>query len=374
MKAAIPSFGVPFAIDFPRADVDELQRRVATARWPELPFQTGWSSGTNDPVLRDLARYWQESYDWFEVQAELNKLDHFRGAVGGEQMHFVLHPAVAESRRLPILLLHGWPGSFVEFNDAAPRLAREGFDLIVPSLPGFVFSDPPRTAGMNPTRIAERMHLLMEALGCDRYGVQGGDWGAVVARELGHLFPEHVAGVHLNLAPWLPEPKDRPPTSEEQEYLERRNRFDLGETGYWSIQGTKPQTLSYGLQDSPLGLLAWVLEKFWAWADHGDDLWESVCRDAVLTNVSLYWLTGRILSAARIYHEAWAWWPGDSSRVTVPTGYARFPKEPWGPPASLVAPLFNLVHATEMPKGGHFAALEQPELFAQDVAAFFSKL
>lgn len=361
-----------FTISFPPSQHDDLRRRLESARWPEIPFDTGWSAGTNDKVLRQLVDYWRTSYDWRKIEASLNQLEHYTGSIKGERLHFVLHRATGPRQPLPLLLLHGWPGSFTEFNKAAPLLTAQGFDLIVPSLPGFVFSDAPRVPGMNPTLVADRLNALMQTLGCRRYGVQGGDWGSPIARELGRLFPEHISGVHLNLAPWLPPLQGREATPDEERYFAARKQFDAGETGYWSIQGTKPQTLAYAQHDSPIGLLAWMLEKFWAWSDHGDELWQTIHRDDVLTHVTLYWLTGRILSAARIYHEAWAWWPGDQSRVTVPTGYARFPKEPWGPPASLVAPLFNLVHVTEMPRGGHFAAMEQPVLFAEDVGKFFA--
>lgn len=324
--------------------------------------------------MRDLAKYWREDYDWSRALDQLNRLEQYLGVVGGEQMHFVRFSARDSAQPFPVLLLHGWPGSFVEFCRAAPILTALGFDLIVPSLPGFAFSEAPGGPGMNPTEIAKRMQELMQVLGFARYGVQGGDWGCVIARELGRLYPANVVGVHLNCAPWLRNMADQAPTPEEERYLALRKQFDLAETGYWSIQATKPQTLCYGLHDSPLGLLAWMLEKFWAWSDHGDDLWQTFDRDELLTNVMLYWMTGSILSSARIYQEAATWWPGDLSRVTVPTGYARFPREPWGPPASLIAPFFNLVHTSDMPRGGHFAALEQPELYAQDVAAFFRQL
>lgn len=371
----------PFRVNFGQDRIAELYRRIDAMLWPELPFETGWSVGTNDRVLRDLVRYWREKYDWFRIQDELNQLSHFTMPVEGERMHFVRYGDSGKRHELPILLLHGWPSSFLEFADAAPRLAsvahgEPGFDLVVPSLPGFVFSDAPRAPGMHPGRIAERMHLLMRQLGHERYGVQGGDWGAVVATELARRHPEAVAGLHLNAAPASPKPEGQAPTEEEKRYVAFREGFNATETAYFNLQATKPQTLAYSLQDSPVGLLAWILEKYWSWTDHGEDLWETLDRDTVLTTVMLYWLPGRVLSASRIYHEALNVPPGErtSGKVLVPTGYAKFPKEPWSPPRTLVEPGYNLVHYSEQPRGGHFAAMEQPELWARDVAAFFSAL
>jgi pimeloyl-ACP methyl ester carboxylesterase len=360
-------------IEFGQSQIDDLHRRLSMIRWPEMAFDPQWSAGTSLTVLRELVEFWLTRFEWTKVQEQLNQLDHFWTEIAGERMHWVSYSASKKKGLFPLVLLHGWPGCFVEFSKAAPLLAEAGFDVIVPSLPGFVFSDPPRTAGMNPTRIAERLHQFVISLGHYQYGLQGGDWGSPIAREMARLYPNNVAGLHLNLAPWLPEVKQGE-TAEETAYRQARQKFDLCETGYWSIQGTKPQSLCYAQHDSPVGLLAWILEKFHGWSDHDGNLWDTFQREEILTIASLYWLTGRILSAARIYHEAWSWWPGDLSRVVVPTGYARFPREPWGPPASFLKPFFNLVHSNEMPRGGHFAALEQPHLFANDVLAFFSKL
>jgi pimeloyl-ACP methyl ester carboxylesterase len=360
-------------ISFAPAQIADLHRRLSTVRWPEISFESGWSAGTNPTVLRALVEFWHRVFDWAKVQEELNQLDHFCRQIEGERIHWVSYSSSGTGKLFPIVLLHGWPGSFVEFRKAAPMLAKAGFNVIVPSLPGFVFSDAPRSPGMNPTRIAQRLHQLIISLGHTRYGVQGGDWGSPIGREMARLYPNHILGLHLNLSPWLPEAQ-RSEKEEETAYREARRKFDASETGYWSIQGTKPQSLCYALHDSPVGLLGWLLEKFYGWSDHGENLWETFQREEILTIATLYWLTGRIESAARIYYEARSWWPGDLSRVAVPTGYARFPKEPWGPPASFLEPFFNLVHSTEMPAGGHFAALEQPNLFADDVIAFFSKL
>lgn len=376
----------PFRIDFPASAIEDLHRRLDQVRWPQMPFDTAWSAGTNDGVLRELVAYWRDQYDWFAVQARLNELSHLRVGVEGERVHCVVYEADTSTRArgaFPLVLLHGWPGSFHEFGAAAPRLASgdagdRAFDVVVPSLPGFVFSDPPSEPGMGPGRIAERLHGLMRALGYDRYGVQGGDWGSIIGTQMARRYPDAVVGLHLNFVASAPPPPDGvEPSPDEQAYREARARFQADETGYSGIQGTRPQTLAYAQQDSPLGWLAWMLEKYWAWTDHGDDLWDTFERDDVLTTAMLYWLPGRVLSAARIYYETSN--PVDRSaslggRVEVPTGYARFPREPWAPPREVVERTYNLARYSEPPRGGHFPALEQPEIWSTEVAGFFSTL
>lgn len=360
----------PFRIEFTERAVDDLKRRIGNTRWPDLAYDTGWSTGTNDAVLRELANYWVRDYDWPAWQARLNQRAHIRGPIENEEVHAMVD--LGPAGQTPLLVIHGWPGSFVEHLESSRRLAAEGFDVVVPSIPGFVFSDAPRGPGMSPVQVAERFHQFMLALGYARYGVQGGDWGAIIGSALARMHPEAVLGLHLNFAVGFPPGEGQEPTEAERDWQTFRVAFDQEETGYSRIQGTRPQTLGYAQTDSPVGLLAWILEKFWAWTDHGDDLWDSLDRDLVLTNVTLYWLTGSITSAARIYYEATHNRGGYGlGRVDVPTGYARYPKEPWGPPRSMVERAYNLVHYREMPAGGHFPALEQPETFASDVAEFF---
>jgi microsomal epoxide hydrolase len=372
---------LPFRIEFSDRAVDDLHRRIDATRWPEIAVDEGWTAGTNDAVLRDLVRYWRREYDWFAVQERLNRLAHLRGPIEGEELHCVVYTGPGSERRTPLLLLHGWPGSFVEFLEAAELLAagvdgEPGFDLVVPSLPGFAFSEAPRERGMHPGKVAHRMHLLMQALGYERYGVQGGDWGGIIAPALALQHPDAVIGMHVNFGiGGPPPPAGTEPSAEERAYREHRQRFEAEETGYSRIQGTRPQTLAYAQHDSPVGLLAWILEKFWVWSDHAEDLWETFDRDALLTNVMLYWLTGSILPAARIYYEtSHAREPFLGGRVTVPTGYARFPGEPFNPPREVMERSVNLVHYSEPEHGGHFAAMEQPALFARDVSAFFTSL
>lgn len=374
----------PFHIDFGSEAIDDLHRRIDRVRWPEMPFDPGWSTGTSDGVLKELVDYWRNEYDWFVVQDELNRLDHRRALVDGERLHCVLYDGQGEGTiaDFPLLLLHGWPGSFHEFGRSAGRLRAAtsetpGFNLVVPSLPGFALSDAPRNPGVNPGVIAERLHSLMGQLGYERYGVQGGDWGAVIATQMALRHPDSLVGLHLNFIPGqLPPPDGVEPSAEEQAYREFRAHFQATETGYSAIQLTRPQSLAYAQQDSPVGWLAWMLEKYWAWTDHDENLWNTFTRDDVLTTAMLYWLPGRILSAARIYYETLNAAPGSlvAGRVDVPTGYARFPAEPWGPPREVAERSYNLVHYAEPTRGGHFPALEQPEIWSDEVSGFFAAL
>ena len=376
---------LPFRIAFSTRAVADLHRRIDATRWPAMPFATGWSAGTDDAVLRSLVRYWRTEFDWFEVQERLNRHAQLRGPLGDPEgeLHCLLFapgPDAGEVAPLPLLLLHGWPGSFIELIAAAELLSQGGdgvpaFEVVVPSLPGYGFSDVPPTPGMHSGRIAERMHALMGALGYERYGVQGGDWGAIIGRRLAEAHPEAVAGLHLNFPPLRAVAEGAELSHEESEWWSRQAEWRAREGAYGALQGTKPQTLAYALNDSPVGLLAWILEKFWAWSDHGDDLWETFDRDDVLANVTLYWLTGKVLSAGRTYYEQ-RQEPADqpSSRIEVPTAFARFPAEPWAPPRAAMERDYRIERWTEMERGGHFAALEQPELFAEDVAAFFATL
>jgi pimeloyl-ACP methyl ester carboxylesterase len=365
-----------FRINFPKAEIDDLHRRLDRVRWPDVPFDTGWSAGANLQVMRELAQYWRHKFDWFRVQQELNALPHFRTPINGEGLHFIHYRGTGSDRRFPILLIHGWPGSFVEFVDGAAKLSKR-FDLVIPSLPGFVFSDAPRSGGMHSGKMGEHLHLLMKKLGYSRYGMQGGDWGSATAIEMARRYPESIAGLHLNFCTEAPEPPKGEVASErEREYRTRMAQWRTGELAYFEQQSTRPQTLAYGLTDSPVGALAWITEKFWAWSDHGDDLWKTFTQDRILTNVTLYWLTNRILSAARIYYEQ-RQRPAASQargRISVPTGFARFPAEFAAPPRDVIERTFNVVHYTEQPRGGHFAAMEQPDLWASDVDRFFSSL
>ena len=375
---------LPFRIEFGPRAIQDLHRRLDAARWPAMPFSTGWDAGTNDGILRDLVAYWRRDFDWFAVQDRLNALPHVRAAISGpgdEELHAVLLTR-GGAPRVPVALLHGWPGSFLELLAAGERLVEDapgapGLDVVIPSLPGFGLSDAPRAPGMHPGRIAEHVHSLMQLLGYERYGVQGGDWGAIVGARLARAHPEAVLGLHLNFpAGLVPLADGVTPDDAELEWQRWAVAWEEAEGAYSHIQRTRPQTLAYGLTDSPVGLLAWILEKFWRWSDRGDDLWDTFERDDLLANVTLYWLTGTALSAARTYYERAREDPPHlpASRLGVPTAFARYPAEPWKAPRGALERSFNLVRWTELPAGGHFAALEQPALFAADVRDFFTSL
>lgn len=363
----------PVEIDFPRSAVEDLHRRLDAVRWPRLPFAAGWEAGVEQGMLRQLVSHWREDHDWSAEQRELNRLDHLRGPVAGDELHCVRYRS--GDGGFPVVVIHGWPGSFVEFLDAAELLRDEGFDVVVPSLPGFALSDPPSRPGLHGGEIAERLHLLMLELGYERYGVQGGDWGAYVGAALARRHPGAVAGLHLNLIPGAsaPPPEGVEVSDEERDWRAFLRRFGEEETAYYDLQATKPHTLAHALSDSPVGLLAWIVEKFWAWSDHDADLWSTIDRDRLLTNVMLYWLPNAILSSARIYWEMeHADVPLVGGRVEVPTGYLQMPREPFlAPPREVAERHFEIVHHTSAPRGGHFAAMEQPELWAADVARFF---
>ena len=371
----------PFRLAFGGKIISDFHRRLDGTRWPEPAFDAGWSEGTNLGVLRDLVRYWRHKYDWARVQEGINRLPHFTQPIEGERLHFVWYRGTAVRQPFPLLLLNGWPATFLEFREAAPLLMRgsataPGFDLVVASLPGFPLSDAPRSPGMHTGRMAERLHALMRSLGYARYGVQGADFGWSVGTALGGRFPEAVVGLHLTGAPWT-EPKGRELTAAERVFLDRWSRFNGEGRAYGEIQGQRPQTLAVGLTDSPVGLLAWMLEKYWDWSDHGDDLWGSLDRDYVLTTVMLYWLTGRVLSSSRAYYDLRLRPAADRpSHVTVPTAFAPYPADKWSPPKSLFDPkeYKNVVRYTEPPRGGHFPAMEEPEFWAHDVMAFFTGL
>ena len=359
----------PFRIEVEESVLEDLRERLARTRFPDQIEGTGWEYGTPVPYLRELVRYWLDEYDWRAEEARLNQLDHFTTETDGQAIHFV-HARAADDDALPILVLHGWPGSIVEFQDVIPRLA-EGFHVVAPSLPGYGFSEPTRTPGWDPTRMAQAFIELMARLGHDRYGVQGGDWGSQVGTRIAVLDPDHCVALHLNMAIARRPKEDVELSSEDQADLAAMGAFSKDESAYSQIQGTRPQTLGAGLNDSPAGLLSWIVEKFRAWSDCDGDPENAFTRDQLLTNVMLYWVTGTITSSTRLYWEL-QHGDGRSPYVTVPTGVARYPKEPIRFPRPWVERAYNVTHWAEMPRGGHFAALEQPDLFVDDVRGFFS--
>jgi epoxide hydrolase len=379
---AIPDEIEPFRIDVPQADLDDLHDRLARTRWPDQLPGAGWDYGIPLEYVQELAGYWRTGYDWRVHEARLNGFGQFTTAIDGQRVHF-LHVRSASQDALPLIITHGWPGSVVEFMNIIGPLtdpeafggsAGDAFHLVVPSIPGYAFSGPTRDRGWDVRRVARAWAVLMSRLGYERYGAQGGDWGSSISRELGRAAPDHVVGVHLNmLFPYVrEEPADL--TEVERARLEAMRRFQSGGSGYFALQSTRPQTLAYGLTDSPAGQLAWITEKFGEWTDDGlPD--QAVDRDQLLTNVTLYWLTGTAGSSARLYYEtarARAW--GPRGGATVPTGVAVFPREIAPPVRRFAEQTDNIVHWTEFDRGGHFAAMEVPDLLVGDVREFFRPL
>lgn len=379
----------PFRIALSDTVLDDLRRRLDATRWPDEVAGAGWDYGTSLGYMQDLAAYWRNGYDWRRREAELNRLPQFRASLDGLRVHFV-HQRGQGPKPLPLVISHGWPGSFVEMRRILPLLtdpaahggdAADAFDVVIPSLPGVGFTDPARERGMTPQRIAGLWARLMADLGYDRYGAQGGDWGSAISLELGLAQPRHVAGIHLNFIAGrflfggtINQTPDDPVA---RDYIGRLRAWWDSEGGYNHQQGTKPQTLGFGLTDSPVGLAAWILEKFRTWSDWASDgdFERLFGRDDLLDNVMLYW-SGSIAGSTRIYLESRAR-PlslSPANRVAPPVAVALFPKEIPQPPRALAEGALNIARWTEMPRGGHFAAMEQPELLAEDIRAFFRPL
>jgi microsomal epoxide hydrolase len=374
----------PFEIHVPDAVLRDLGERLSRTRFPDQLDGAGWGYGTELSYLRELCAYWREKFDWRAQERRLNRFPQFRSEIDGLGIHFI-HRRSREPNALPLVILHGWPGSVFEFHkvieplaDPASHGARAGdaFHVVCPSLPGYGFSDAPRKPGFDARSMAELTARLMARLGYARYGAQGGDWGALIATHLGLVDPEHVCGIHLNMVVATPPAGEKELTKAELEALADMARFQKEETGYQAIQGTKPQTLGYALNDSPAGLAAWIVEKFRTWSDCGGDVERRFTKDELLTNITIYWATASITSSMRLYCETMRsgrFGPADS-RVEVPTGGAIFPREIFRPSRRWAERRYNVTHWTELPRGGHFAALEEPGLLAQDVRDFFRAL
>ena len=368
MRVAI----APFEVQVDDSVLEDLRRRLTATRFPDQIEGTGWEYGIPIDYLRELVDYWRDTYDWRAQEARLNELDHFRATIDDQSIHFI-HARSPHEDALPLLMTHGWPGSVVEFLDVIPRLTDE-FHVVAPSLPGYGFSEPTRTTGWDPWRIARAFVALMARLGYTRYGAQGGDWGAQVTTRIGALDPEHCGGIHLNLA-IVDRPEEPDPlTDHEKADLGAMAHFQREEAGYAAEQGTKPQTLGAALNDSPAGLLGWIVEKFRAWSDCDGHPENIFTRDQLITNVMTYWVTQTITSSARLYWELMHSEQGAPEFVGVPTGVARFPKEMFRFPRAWIERRYNVTYWAEMPRGGHFAAMEQPDLFVDDVRAFFRTL
>jgi pimeloyl-ACP methyl ester carboxylesterase len=360
----------PFRLQVPDSALADLRERLARTRFPDEPPLEAWSTGTSLSYMRELVGYWKDHFDWRKEEAELNRLRQFTVPIGGIDLHFI-HAPGRGSNSIPLLLTHGWPGSIVEFRRLIPLLT-ERFTVVAPSLPGYTLSFRPGQKRFSVEEMADLFaELMTDVLGYQRFAAQGGDWGAFVSSVLGWRHAEKLLGIHLNLLAVRRDPKHPAETPEEASYLRQLSHWLKEETGYQWIQGTKPQTLAYGLTDSPAGLAAWIAEKFRKWSD------SEIRRDDLLANVSLYWFTGAIGSSFWPYYARMhSPWPiPEGTTVDVPTGYADFPKEILRPPRSLAARTYTDIRRwSVMPHGGHFAALEQPEMLAGEIAGFFTEL
>jgi pimeloyl-ACP methyl ester carboxylesterase len=379
---AIEPFSIP---DFKSATVD-LRERLVRTRWPEEASKAGWEYGIDVSFVKELCAYWRERFDWRAQVERLAAFHHFRCVVDGIGIHFI-HERGKGPDPIPLIMTHGWPGSFLEMLRILPLLTdpeahgadpADAFDVVVPSMPGYGFSDRPSMAGVNTFRIAELWVGLMKDLGYGRFAAQGGDFGAGVSTILGWRYAKHVLGIHLNYIPgsyrpYLAAGEEIAP--DEKEFLEYLSRWYDEYGAYAHLQRTQPLTAAYGLNDSPAALAAWIVEKFRDWSDCDGDVYRRFTRDELLANVTLYWLTETIFSSFQLYYEGrkapLQFGPEDF--VNVPCAIARFPKEAPFPPRTWIERGYNVQSWTEMPRGGHFAAAEEPELLAKDIRAFFKR-
>jgi pimeloyl-ACP methyl ester carboxylesterase len=384
----------PFALAVPQRDIEDLHERLDRTRWPDDLPDVGWAYGVPGDYLRELAHYWRHRYDWRAAEVALNQWPQYTTSVDGATIHFA-HLRSPEPDAIPLLMTHGWPGSIVEFAKVIGPLTNprahggdpaDAMHLVLPSIPGFGLSGPTRQTGWEFKRVAAAFAILMQRLGYRRYGVQGGDWGAVISRELGRAWPERVIGVHLNLLPDSFQAREPHPAElavlspaereRTQASWERARSWISDRQGYAAVQSTRPNTLAYGLTDSPVGQLAWIVEKFKEWTDSDNRPEDAVDRDQMLTNVMLYWLTGTAGSSARIYYErAHAeYWGNPPEPSATPTALAVFPRDNLIPLRHIADRTNHIVQWTEYDRGGHFAAMEQPDLLVNDIQRFFRTL
>ncbi|MGH8778334.1 epoxide hydrolase family protein [Paraburkholderia sp.] len=377
----------PFQIAVPDSELATLAQRLRHTRWPDEYADEPWALGTDMAWLRDFVHYWATGYDWRAAEQRLNAEPQFIARPGGLRIHY-LHRRGTGPKPYPLVVTHGWPGSFVEFLPLLEHLCdpasvgadpADAFDVVVPSLPGFGFSERPSRPGTSAVQTADLWAELMRGLGYERFGAQGGDLGAYVSIELARRHPKNVDGIHLNFLPSSYDPSldaAAPLTDAECAFLDEKTQWAALEGGYAHVHSTRPQTASYALNDSPAGLAAWIVEKFRAWSDCDGDIERAFKKDELLTNLSLYWHTQTIGSAMRFYWEnrlqPLRFAAGE--RVSAPLAFARFPKEISRPPQSWIGRVFDIAQWTDMPRGGHFAALEQPALMAEDIRRFFRPL
>ncbi len=374
----------PFKVEFPPDAIADLRRRLNDTRWPPEVADSGWDYGTNLAYLQELCAYWADGFD-FQAQADyLNAMPQFTTEVDGFGMHYVLKEGNGPNP-LPLVFSHGWPGTFYEVHKILDLLtdpaahggdAADSFTVVAPSLPGYGYAQIPIEPGYGQARTAELFDGLMQQLGFDRYGAQGGDWGAIVTAQITSKFPERVIGGQMNMPAVRPVGDSSPQNDEEKAYLASAAQWQNAEAGYQRIQGTKPQTLAYGLTDSPAGLAGWITEKWRSWSDCDGEIEKRFTKDEILTNISIYWFTGTINSSTRYYQEAFS--NPALNRFTewieTPCGFSVFPEEIISAPRSWIERGCNVQQWSEHDRGGHFAAMEEPELLAQDVRDFFRPL
>jgi len=386
MCTEMPDEVTPFRIEIPEADLRDLHERLGRTRWPEAETVEDWSQGVPLAYMRELCGYWADPYDWRATEARLNALPQFRTEIGGLGIHFI-QVRSPHTDALPLVITHGWPGSVVEFLKVIGPLAdptahggeaSDAFHVVCPSLPGYGFSDKPAEPGWGVERIADAWIRLMARLGYERYGAQGGDWGTTISTLIGQRDPEHVAGIHLNPPLAAPDPATLDDLTEsERAALASLDYAREWDSGYSKEQATRPQTVGYGLVDSPAGLCAWIIEKFWSWTDCDGHPENALTRDELLDNLMLYWLAGTGASSGRLYWESIRkvverFTRADVDLVTVPTGCSIFPKEAIRPSRRWAERRFtDIRHWHELDRGGHFAAFEQPDLFVEEVRSFF---
>jgi pimeloyl-ACP methyl ester carboxylesterase len=375
----------PFQIAVPEPVLEDLRRRLEATRWPDSVTDAGWDYGTSLEYMKELVEYWRTKFDWRAQERALNAFAQFRADVDGLGIHFIYERGKGP-KPIPLLLSHGWPDSFVRMVKLIPRLTdpaayggspADAFDVVVPSLPGFGFSDRPAVRGFSVSRIATTFAKLMrDELGFQRFGAHGGDWGSAITQRLGVQSPEQLIGIHFTDIPYwimraLPAQELTPA---EQNYLQAGRAWGRFEGAYAAIQATRPQTLAFGLSDSPAGLAAWIVEKFRAWSDCAGDIERTYTKDELLTNITIYWVTQTIHSACRTYYEAMRHLPQTLEKIAVPTGVTQFPKDLVTAPREYGERFFNIQRWTEMARGGHFAALEEPDLLAKELREFFRPL
>jgi microsomal epoxide hydrolase len=375
-----------FTLDIPEREIADLRQRLARARYPDQAPGPPWAYGSDLSYVRELAGYWEKTFDWRAQEAALNAFPQYKVGLHGIDLHF-LHVPGNGPDPCPLLLLHGWPGSVFEFVDLIPRLSdparfggdpADAFSVVAPSLPGYGLSFAPGQPRFSIEAIADCMAGLMtDVLGHDRFAAQGGDWGGFIASRMGFAYPERLIGIHLNLLAARRDRAGAGDTPEDRAFADELASWLREETGYQWIQGTRPQTLAFGLTDSPVGLLAWIAEKFRRWSDCDGVIENAISRDRMLANISLYWFTGAIGSSFWPYYARMHGpWPIPEGRtIDVPTGYAEFPREILHPPRWLAAKTYSDIRRwTVMSKGGHFAAMEQPAALADEIGAFFRPL